>query len=157
MLLHILCYELAFIIIFIFMNTDLKTLNGYHHTLSGASNLIVGKLLSDLLISTSMMVMWFLCLLGQVKPLAALNICVIFMFPSLLLRMILEFKAPDKLYTVVELSLSLSPHPVSELMKEKHKKIMRFLVTFAFIADLIVCILSASKFIITEIIDVNFR
>ena len=155
MWLHILCYEVTFIIIFIFMYTDLKTLNGYHHTLPGASNLIMGKLLSDLLISTSMMVMWFLCLLGQVKPLSALNICVIFMLPSLFLRMILEFKAPDELYTVTE--LSLSPHLESRLMKEKHKKVMRILVTFAFIADLIICILSVCQFIITKIIDVNIH
>ena len=157
MLLHILCYEVTFIIIFIFMDIDLRSLNGYHHTLPGANNLIMCKLMSDLLMSTSMMVMWFLCLLGQVKPLSALNICVIFMFPACLFQMILEFKAPDELYTIIKLSLSLSPRPISGLMKEKHKRIMKILVTAIFIADLIVCLLSAIRFIITEIIDVNIR
>ena len=155
MLLHILCYEVTFIIIFIFMDIDLRSLNGYHHTLPGASNLIMAKLMSDLLISTSMMVMWFLCLLGQVKPLSALNICGIFMFPCCLLQMILEFKTPDELYTVIE--LSLSSNPVPRLMKERHKNTKRILFTAAFIADLIVCIFSACQFIITEIIDVNIH
>lgn len=144
---YILCCIITFGIIISFMYTDIKCLNGYHHTLPGASNLIMSQLSVDVFESTLFMIMWLLCVLRQVTPLEALNVCLIFMLPALLLRMIIEFKAPDELYTVIE--LSFSPYPVHGLIKEKHKKIMSIIIMTAFIIDLIVCILSACQYIIT--------